>query len=235
MKILLTGGSGRLGSMLTQMRFFDYVPTRKEMDISDYKSVDKYTKNLDIDLIVHAAAIPNTLDTQETMNSLYEVNIIGTYNLLGIAPILFISSEYVFDGKKGMYTETDSVNPLNFYGYTKALGENMMIKNNHNNKILRCGRMSLNPWPYKYACDDMFTSGDYLDVMANEIDIAIELYEILPHILHIGTERKSVLDLALQTNLNVKHISRNSLPNALPEDCSLDVTLWNSIKQNLLD
>ncbi len=229
MKILLTGGSGRLGSMLTQMRFFDYVPTRKEMDISNSESVDKYTKNLDIDLIVHAAAIPNTLDTKEAMNSLYEVNVIGTYNLLGIAPILFISSEYVFDGKKGMYTETDSVNPLNFYGRTKTMGENMMIKNNH--KVLRCGRMSLNPWPYQYACNDMFTSGDYIEIMAKEIDLAIDLFEYLPDIIHIGTTKKNIFELASKTKVDVKPIYRFELDSVLPEDCSFNTKLWESIKK----
>lgn len=229
MKILLTGGSGRLGTELQRLQNFSYTPSRREMDITNKKAVHEYIKNKQIDLIVHAAALPNTIEDIGTKSLLYNVNVIGTENLLGIAPILFISSEYVFDGYKGNYNEFSIVNPINYYGLTKVVGEDLMLNNGH--KIIRCGRMSLSPWPYQTACYDMYTSGNYIDIMSKEILIAINLYQYLARITHIGINRISIFELAIQSNENVRKISKNELSNKLPSDCSFDINSWKSFKQ----
>lgn len=232
MKILLTGGSGRLGTELQKIRKFEYVPTRKEMDITSKESIELYTKDKQIDLIVHCAAIVSTDKNQISDQDLYVTNVVGTWYLVSKAPTLFISTEYVFDGLSKNYSEYALTNPLNFYAETKKFGENVVIKND--GKVIRAARMASNPWPYEFACNDMYTSGDYLDVMAKEINLAIDLFNELPDIVHIGTERKSVLDLARQTNPNVKEISRLELNSILPYDCSFNTDLWKSIKKKYL-
>ena len=229
MKILLTGGAGRLGTELQKLRKFEYVPTHEEMDITDKESIKLYTKDKQIDLIVHCAALVNTDKNNVSVDELYLANIVGTWYIVITAPTLFISTEYVFDGEKGNYWEYDLTNPLNFYGETKFFGENVTLKNN--GKVIRAARMSSRPWPYEVACNDMYTSGDYLDIMAKEINLAIDLFDKLPNIVHIGTERKSVLDLAKQTNPNIKEISRKELNSILPYDCSFNTKLWQSIKK----
>jgi len=229
MNILLTGGSGRLGKELQKINKFKYIPSHNEMDITDIDSVNSYIKNKTINLIVHCAAIPNTDSKKIDQTLLYNTNVIGTRNLLNIAPILFISTEYVFNGKKGNYKESDRPEPLNYYGQTKLLAEKLV--NDQCGVVIRSGRVSLNPWPYNVACYDMYTSGDYIDVMAAEINLAINLFDALPDIIHIGTKRKSVLDLAKRTKPDVKEISRSKLDSILPYDCSFNINLWNSIKK----
>lgn len=232
MKILLTGGTGRLGTELQKLRKFEYVPTHQELDITSKDSISYYTKDKQIDLIVHCAALVSTDKNKVSENDLYLTNIVGTWYIVTIAPTLFISTEYVFDGNLGKYREYDLTNPLNYYGQTKKFGENVTIKND--GKVIRAARMASNPWPYDVACNDMYTSGDYLDVMAKEINLAIDLFDKLPNIVHIGTEKKRVLDLALQTKIDVKEINRRQLNSILPYDCSFDTSLWKSIKKQYL-
>lgn len=228
MVTLLTGGSGRLGQELQKLRVFNYIPSRAELDITNFNSVRNYVGNKKIDLIVHCAANVST-DLNKISNvELYKTNVEGTRNMGFIAPILYISSEYVFDGVKGNYNEQDEVNPVNYYGETKALGEAQALY--ANGKIIRVGRMASRPWPYSVACNDMYTSGDYIDIMAKEINIAISEFEYLPIITHIGTNRKSVLELAQQTFPTVEEIGRKDLNSLLPCDCSFDTRMWNVFK-----
>lgn len=233
MRILLTGGYGKLGTELRKLRKFDWVPTKSELNITDSDSINSYILNKNIDLIVHAAALPNTNTKLISLDKLYDINVYGAKKICStLIPVLFISTEYVFDGVDGNYNETDLCNPINHYGATKVLGELIVLKNN--GKIIRSGRISLNPWPYDSACQDMYTSGDYIEIMAKEINLAISLYNKLPNVIHIGTERKSVLELAKRTNPNVREISRSDLDSILPRDSSFDIRLWQEIKKRNL-
>jgi len=225
--ILLTGGSGLLGRELKK-HIGCMNPRRQEFDILKEDSIKKFMSSA-FALIVHCAAYTDLVSAETNKEECYRVNVLGTRNLasLGI-PMLYISTEYVFDGEKGNYAEEDYPNPSNFYALTKLLGEYESRRTR--SVVIRC-LFKPRPFEHAAACRDQFTSGDYVDVIAREIACAVQAFDRLPPTLHIGTGRKSTYDLAKQSR-DVIPITIESIGAVkLPRDTSLNTNLWERIKE----
>ena len=101
----------------------------KALDITNSEEVLKLIEEIKPEVIYHCAAWTNVDGAEDNYDLCYSVNVDGTKNLVEAArkvgaKIVYISSDYVFDGTKdGLYIEDDKVNPLNAYGKTKYLGE----------------------------------------------------------------------------------------------------------------
>ena len=133
--ILLTGGNGQLGTELRHLldeKGIEYVSTdAKEMDITDAQATMDYITNLKPTIIYHCAAYTAVDKAEDEGKELDEkINVDGTRNVALAAKkvgatLVYISTDYVFDGKlkDGEYTVDAPINPLNEYGRTKALGE----------------------------------------------------------------------------------------------------------------
>jgi len=96
-----------------------------KLDIT--KEPEKLILDYKPDIIVHAAAIHADY-CEENKEFCYNVNVVSLRKLFSEAyrkgtKIIYISTDYVFDGKKGLYKETDVPNPINYYGLTKFIGE----------------------------------------------------------------------------------------------------------------
>lgn len=132
-KILVTGGSGQLGfDLIKQLKEKNYevlAPNTSEMDITNKENVLKVIEDFKPDVIFHCAAYTAVDKAEEDKNLCYNVNANGTKNIVEAskkvnAKIVYISTDYVFDGTKdGIYNEEDKTNPINYYGYTKYCGE----------------------------------------------------------------------------------------------------------------
>jgi len=141
MRIFVTGGSGLLGSKVAEIAlersyevysgFNTHTPEfgkPVKFDLADPDSVANVLKNIKPDIVVHSAALTD-VDKCETDKELaYKINVEGTKVVAEMAKklgffLVYISTDYVFDGKRGMYKEEDETNPINYYGYTKLLGE----------------------------------------------------------------------------------------------------------------
>jgi len=145
-KILLIGGSGLFGQafidLAKKISHELYATYNKSsidfenaifLDITDKEGVKKIVKNLSPDIIVHAAAFTNVDKCEIEKEKAYNVNVKGTENIARIAKkinakLVYISTDYVFDGKKGFYNEEDKTNPINYYGLTKLEGEKVVKK-----------------------------------------------------------------------------------------------------------
>jgi len=195
------------------------------MDITSKESIKAAFKKYQPQLVVHLAAYTAVGMAEYERRLCYRTNVWGTEQIALRSPFLiYMSTEYVFDGEKGDYNEGSVPNPLHFYALTKLLGE-FEAKKARKYCVIRA---LFKPRPYGYdrvQCDQ-WTSGDYVDVMAKKIALAIKNYEKLPKILHIGTARKNLYQLALQTVKKAVPIRRISLPVRLPRDTSLDTTLY---------
>ncbi|CAI3426976.1 dTDP-4-dehydrorhamnose reductase [Enterococcus cecorum] len=133
--ILLTGGTGQLGTELRHLldeKGVKYVSTdAKEMDITDAQATMDYITNLKPTVIYHCAAYTAVDKAEDEGKALDEkINVDGTRNVALAAKevgatLVYISTDYVFDGKlkDGEYAVDAPINPLNEYGRTKALGE----------------------------------------------------------------------------------------------------------------
>lgn len=108
--------------------------SKSDVDISSFSRLKLFASSLPAkpSLIINAAAYTDVNNAEKNKEKAWRVNVEGTKNLAKIAkefdiPLIHISSDYVFDGEKTQaYTEEDAVNPLNFYGKTKAESENVL-------------------------------------------------------------------------------------------------------------
>jgi dTDP-4-dehydrorhamnose reductase len=131
MRILITGGGGRLGREL-QGGFAAqtvWAPDEPELDVTDAAAVGRELDAFRPDLVIHAAAFTDTRGCEDDPARATRVNGDGTRNValacrrVG-ATLLYVSTDEVFDGTKGEpYQETDEPRAINAYGSSKLLGE----------------------------------------------------------------------------------------------------------------
>ncbi|MEN3044871.1 MAG: dTDP-4-dehydrorhamnose reductase [Candidatus Hydrothermales bacterium] len=144
MKILLTGATGMLGNKILEKVNYDFIKLeRKDCDLSKPFEIENFLKKLpSIDGIWHIAAYTDVEGAEEKKSYAFLVNWISTKILTDFSvkkdiKILYISTDYVFDGyKKVPYSEWDTPNPLNIYGKSKLFGEKEVLKNK-NSLIIR--------------------------------------------------------------------------------------------------
>lgn len=149
-KILITGANGFLGQFLVRdlwEKGYDVIATGKGENRLPFTYTERFTYDtLDIgqsasvhtvfdkhkpDLVIHAAAITQVDDAERNTELTEQINVQGTAEVLVDAEtyaeyILFVSTDFVFDGNKGMYEEEDDLQPLSFYGFTKMQAEAIM-------------------------------------------------------------------------------------------------------------
>jgi dTDP-4-dehydrorhamnose reductase len=132
-KVLVTGAGGQLGlelgSLLPQKGHEVVALTRRELDIADAQAVGRALTVHTPELIINAAAYTDVDGCETEVDLAYRANSLGPRNLalhcerLG-CDLLHVSTNYVFDGKKGRpYEPFDLANPLSIYGLTKLAGE----------------------------------------------------------------------------------------------------------------
>lgn len=136
MKYLITGASGQLGyDMKRELLSHGVVesdiatPRATEMDIADAQAVENYVENFQPTVIIHCAAYTDVDGAESDAETCRKVNVDGTENLVAAAQkvdakIIYISTDYVFDGENPEPYETiDLANPQSVYGQTKYKGE----------------------------------------------------------------------------------------------------------------
>lgn len=195
MKIAVTGSDGMLGydiqKVFTDVELIAF--TLRDFDITDLdKSVSKI-KEIKPDYLIHAAAYTDVDGSELNPEKAYLVNGIGTRNIAMACeethcPIIYISTDYVFDGtKKEPYNEWDIPNPVNKYGLSKLLGEHFVTSLTNRFYIVRTS------WLYgkhgKNFVDTiikLLTEKEHLDVVNDQIssptytyDLAVKLRELI--------------------------------------------------------
>ena len=146
--ILVTGANGQLGWELSQLAasypafkfvFFD----RSQLDLAFPETFEKIIQTIAPDCIVNTAAY-TAVDKSETEKELsYTVNATAVKALASICknlaiPFITYSTDYVFDGEATQpYTISTKVDPVNYYGSTKAAGETMAMEANEDTIIVR--------------------------------------------------------------------------------------------------
>mgnify|MGYP005800067765 CR=1 FL=1 len=133
MKVLVTGANGQLGydvvRELQKQNIECYGATRKDFDLVDFEATEKFIFDYRPDIVIHCAAYTAVDKAEDEQGLCYMVNASATENIAAIckkinAKMLYISTDYVFDGTKdGFYEVDDTPNPINVYGKTKLLGE----------------------------------------------------------------------------------------------------------------
>lgn len=138
MKALVTGANGQLGydvvKELQKQNIECYGATRKDFDIIDFKATENFIINYMPDAIIHCAAYTAVDKAEDEQGLCHLVNTSATENIAEICKkintkLLYISTDYVFNGTKdGFYEVDDETNPINVYGKSKLLGEEAVQK-----------------------------------------------------------------------------------------------------------
>lgn len=228
--ILITGGSGNLGSVIQKLISCN-APSKRELDITDKKNCRTAIKKYKPDIIIHAGAYTDVSGAEKHKKTCWNVNVAGTENLIcsaNGARFIYISTSYVFDGEKGDYTEDDIPNPINFYSLTKLLGE-IVVRQYKNTLIIRTMFKPDGPWQFEKAFVDQITTAEFVSDIAPDVVVA-SLMQDLFGIIHISGTKKTIYELAKKTSPDVGKMSINNVDVVLPRDVSLNNSLWEKIK-----
>jgi len=135
MKIAITGANGLIGSRIVELldKNFTFVTiSHQELDITDKDQVKSKFEKLDYDLLLHLAAYTNVDRAEEEKNIAHDINVNGTKNLLNAVmennrKMIYLSTDFVFDGKNPPYDETSIPNPVGYYGKSKYEAEKIVL------------------------------------------------------------------------------------------------------------
>ena len=214
-KILVTGGEGRFAKVLKEKNKLLnlHFATKKNCNILKLRSIENIVRKVKPKIIIHCAGLSRPMNIhKKNITKSIDLNIIGTSNITKICSkykikLIYFSTGYVYEGKKGNYSEKDPVKPFNNYGLSKLGGE-CAVAMYKNSLILRI-TMTEKPFVHKKAYSNLKSN-----FMFHE-----DLVKILPKIikqkgiLNVGGKSQSVFSFAKKYNSKVKKIKAKKSSN----------------------
>ncbi len=212
-KIIMTGGSGRFAQIFKKIKKKEkiFYPSKKILNLENLTSIKKYIKKIKPDYLIHSAALSRPMDIHEkNIEESISKNIIGTSNIVKACSsedikLIYFSTNYVYQGTKGNYSENDPVLPINNYALSKLGGE-CAVQMYKNSLILRIC-MAEKPFIHKKAFNDVETNFMY------HHEFAKNLLKLIDHkgIINVGGPKKIIYDFAKQTNKKVLSVSSSKI------------------------
>lgn len=136
MKVVVTGAEGLLGSDVCKVFAKDgfevFGLSHAALDVTSIENVTRVLNDIKPEIVIHCAAYTSVDGAEEDFNTACKVNKNGTENVASWcakndALIVYISTDYVFYGSRNVrYKPEDTVNPINKYGESKLLGEEVV-------------------------------------------------------------------------------------------------------------
>ncbi len=214
-KILVTGSGGRFGKILKESKMNKKLifRSKKQLDILSTRSIRKNFLKFKPKIILHLAGLSRPMSVHEkNIIKSIDLNIIGTCNIVKEASrlnikVIYLSTNYVYQGKKGNYNEEDPIKPWNNYGWSKIGGESA-VQMYKNSLIVRLC-MTEKPFIHKKA---------YANVKSNFIfqdDAASLIFKILNKkgVVNVGGSSNTIFNFAKKNNPKVKKIySKGEFP-----------------------
>lgn len=211
MNILITGANGMLGEKCVELLSHSHTVIASDLgekllysnsvpykiiDITDEEAVLSCIRELKPDVVINCAAYTDVDGAEKFKDLAWNVNVNGVKNLVpAINPIgchlIHISSDYIFDGSDGPYTEEDETNPVNYYGETKLASEEVLKESEVPWTIIRTNVLFGNShfqeasfvyWVIKkiknheiiYIVNDQFSNPTWADGLAQAIKVIID-------------------------------------------------------------
>ncbi len=219
-KIIL--GDGLLGTELVKQTGWDYISRKK--DGIDFRDIDSYKDHLfGYDEIINCIACTNTYDENKEEN--WDTNYKGVVDLVDYLTgkdmkLVYFSTDYIYANSKKNASEDDvPVHIGNWYGYSKVISEPYIELRLDKYLILR-GTHKPRPFIFDKALISQVGNFDYIDTV---VKIYIDLIEgDAQGIYNVGTELKTVYDLAKQTRDDVIP-TNEKFHDTMPLDVSMDL------------
>ncbi len=264
MKILVTGGTGLLGWWVVDTfctRGYEVVATYHEkqpvttecgrerwvrIDLEDSKNINEVLIREKPDIIIHCAAYTDVDGCEINREKAFNVNYLATLTIAKLlskkeelknVKMIYISTDYVFKGDRGNYTELDLPYPINYYGITKLLGElsiQHLLKDNQYCIVRVSGLYGYSPTGKKNfgiialekllkgeevkAFYDQYLSPTYVKYLSQALYKVVE--KDFSGILHIAGERMSRYEFALRL-AEVLKVSKDLVKPISMEDVKL--------------
>jgi len=219
MKILIFGASGQLGLELSKILQGDLIKVYNsnkiedgyKLDLTNFSMVEDFILKKKPDIIINTAAITDVDKCETEKDIAYKVNAEAVKHIVRATRVIEayfiqISTDYVFDGQKGLYKEEDLPNPINYYGLTKLLGDTYALSYDDSLVIRTSGIFRNKGFPiyvYKALKENREVNafkGYYSPISARKLAEAIN--EIIQYrktgIINIAGERISRYELALK-------------------------------------
>ena len=230
--IVITGGSGRFGENLKKVKSIHklFFPSKNELNILKLKSIDKYLKKTKADIVIHLAGLSRPMDIHDrNIEKSIDLNIIGTANVTKACSknkikLLYFSTNYVYPGSKGNYSEKDAVLPVNNYAWSKLGGESS-VQLYKNSLILRVC-MTEKPFVHNKAFANVKTSFMYHE------EVAKILFKLLNKkgIINLGGKSQYIFNFAKKDKKSVKKIFLKKTKNlGMPFDSSININKLKKI------
>ena len=214
-KILVTGGEGRFSKVLKNKKSkFNFIfRNKKQLNILSETSIINNIKKFKPHYLMHLAGLSRPMKIHDkNIKKSIKLNIIGTANIVRACieknlKLIYFSTSYVYEGKKGRYKETDPVLPWNNYGWSKLGGE-CAVQMYKNSLILRTC-MTERPFVHKSAFANVKTNFIYHD---DFIKIFLKILN-KRGIFNIGGKPQTLYQFAKNENKAVKKVlSKGELP-----------------------
>ena len=232
-KILISGGGGKFARELIihGSGMFDISsPNKRAMNINNPRQIYSNIVRFNPDYFIHAAAMTRPMKNHELapMKSM-KINIEGTCNVVDACAttnikLVYISTDYVYPGKSGNYSEEDGVLPFTKYGWSKLGGECAAIM--YDNSLILRMAMCERPFPHPAAVEDVKKSSIFNDEAAK---ITLQLLDETG-IINIGGPNQSIYDF-VRAHQNVDSMTRNSADSNMMPDVSMNTEKLDEISR----
>lgn len=250
-RILITGSNGMLGQRLVE--YFSKLNTIQilstsveeksvfdnidyiQCDISNRNDIKKIIYDFCPDFIVNTAAYTNVDKSELERESAWKINVKAVEYISESARVLdahliHISTDYIFDGKNGPYTENDIPNPIGYYGRTKLASENVLRISGIKYTILRTnvlyGTAKFSRPDFVKWVIDSLKSGKQINVVNDQVNNPTFIDDLVQAVsLIINKKREGVFNIGGSEFLN-----RYEFALMIAEYFNLDKTLINRIK-----
>jgi len=255
MKYLITGSSGLIGSQL----IFDLEQSRNiiyscynnlkpqhgipiKLDLLNFKEISTTIQKFRPDIIIHLAALTDvekcelepklahSINTQATEIIAKEANHLDCF-------LVYLSTDYVFDGNKGMYDEYDIPNPINEYGKTKLFGEKSVENNASNWSIIRTSTpfgLHSQKKTFPVWVVDNILKNKKLDIVKDQLTSPTYIPNLSKMILEITSQNlEGYYHLSGSTRISrfdfaKKIVDKLDLNSSMLNPVTLDSMLWKS-------
>ena len=232
-KIVVTGGSGRFGKYLGNLKtkYKIFFPTKKELNILNLQQVKKYLVSKKPNILIHLAGLSRPMNVHEqNIEKSINLNIIGTANITKVCAnqnikLIYFSTNYVYPGKKGNYKDRDPLLPVNNYAWSKLGGE-ASVQLYKNSLILRVC-MTEKPFVHRKAFANVKTSFIYHE------EVAKILFNLLNKkgVINVGGKSQTIYDFAKKDNNKIKKIYLKKNSNSImPFNSSMNLS---KLKKNI--
>lgn len=223
MKALIIGASGQLGRFLYEIlksRGYEVVGTYNsratsdvKLDVTDYVKLEDLIIKLRPDIIINSAAMVDADGCEIDRARCYAVNAEAVKHMSKAASVIKayfvqVSTDYVFDGEKGLYREEDPPDPVNYYGLAKLIGEAYALSYDYSLVVRTSGVYSGYKSNFPKFVIERLVAGQQVNAVADSYyspihakQLAFAIVELAEQrrtgIIHVAGERMSRYELAL--------------------------------------